>query len=156
MEFLTPEGVAEKDGKEKYLGSYPLYYSKAGVRITQVDARMGTFNNSTGAFTGYTWTTARGDGYYVDFAADNTASRSAYPAYKLIELLPATGKAMKSRATSAGDDCLYIAGDVFGSAGIFEGFKLNGMSGDKDKDFGYKISVDAINGNESATITISL
>ena len=156
VEFLTPEGVAKKDGEAPYLGTYPLYYSKAGVRITQVDARMGKWDSNSGKFAGYTWSTSRETGSYVSFAADNTASDSAYPAYKLIELLPADGKTMKARGGNAGDDCLYLEGDVFGANGVFEDFKLNGISGQKDKDFGFKISVDAIDGFDSATITISL
>ena len=155
IEYLTPEGVAVKDGQNRYLGTYPLYYSKAGIRITQVDARLGVFAND-GQFNGYTYSTsANASGTYVDFAADNTATRSAYSNYKLIELLPRTGKSMKYRTGSAGDDCLYIEGDTFGKGGVFEDFMLNGISGEKDKKFGFKIHVDKLNGNESATITIS-
>ena len=158
IEFLTPEGVAKKDGEQKYLNSYPQYYSKAGIRITQVDARMGQFSSGKeGAqFNGYTFaTTAPGNGVYVDFAADNTASRSAFANYKLIELLPATGKSMKYRSGNAANDCLYIEGDTFGKGGVFEDFKLNGIDGEKNKKFGFKIHIDKIDGNESATITIS-
>ena len=88
-------------------------------------------------------------------AASNTASDSCFRAYKQIEVLPATGVDMKTRTGSAGDDCLYYAGDAFGMNGKWENFKLNGISGQKDKEFGFKIEVKAIDGNNSATIVIS-
>ena len=155
IEFITPEGVAKKDGEQKYLGSYPLYYNKAGIRIIQVDARMGLWGSGQ-AFSGYTFSTTAPDAnHYVDFAADNTASRSCYPDYKLVELLPATGKSMKITKT-ANNDCLYVEGDTFGmKGGAWADFKLNSNDGSKSKEFGFKIKVEKINGNESATITIS-
>ena len=159
VEFLTPEGVAELDGKVQLLGSYPLYYSKAGVRILHVDGRLGVRSRGTSSyqFTGYTYATTPPDSTsYVSFAADNTGSDSCFPDYKLIEIMPATGKSMKSRGgANAGDDCLYQAGQVFGEGNIFPGFKFNGTDGTKNKEFGFKISIDAIDGNNSATITIS-
>ena len=162
VEFLTPEGVAKKDGEEKYLGSYPLYYSKAGVRITHVDARMGVFTYSSNkyVFAGYTGSTKTElDNSYVSTAASNTATDSAFPAYKEIELLPATGQTMKSlheKGDPASDDCLYIEGDSFGMNGKWENFKLNGTDGSQEKDFGFKIRVDKIKGNDYAQLTISL
>lgn len=159
VEFLTPEGVAEKDGKEKYLGSYPLYYSKAGVRITHVDARMGksVYNSQRKdwEFSGYTWGYGNvGTGESVHIAASNTASESSFPAYKEIELLPATGTYM-ARGGQANDDALYIEGDSFGMDGKFEDFKFNGIDGTQDKEFGFKIKIDKIVGNEYAQITVS-
>lgn len=158
IEFLTPEGVAKQDGEEQYLGSYPLYYSKAGIRITHVDSRMGLFTYSGGSyqFAGYTWSTSTSvDSSYVSIAADNTASNSCFSNYKIIEILPSDGKSIKAHNSRSSDSCLYYEGDVFGQDGIWEDFKLNGISGDQDKEFGFKISVDAIDGNNSATITIS-
>ena len=160
VEFLTPEGVAEQDGKAKYLGKYPLYYSKAGVRITHVDARMGlrTYSSGKWQFSGYTWTTTppEKNSSYISFAADNTASDSCFPDYKLIEVVPANGKTQKQRGGAAADDsCLYYQGDVFGTKGIHDKFMFNGIDGTKNVKFGFKISVDKIDGNESATITIS-
>ena len=158
IEFLTPEGVAELDGKVQLLGQYPLYYSIAGVRITQVDARMGVYSSGSGGyeFTGYTYATTPPDSRsYVTFAASNTASDSAYDKFKLIEVLPATGKTMKALAGRATDACLYQEGDVFGEGTIFPSFKMNDTNGGKTKEFGFKISIDQIVGNESATITIT-
>ena len=159
VEFLTPEGVAEQDGKTKLLGHYPLYYSKAGVRITLVDARLGKWvSTSSGIqFGGYTFMTKSDESNsYVSFAADNTASRSCYPKYKLIEVLPSNGKSMKYAGGNADDSFLYYEGQSFGANGIFENYMMHDNSGDFTKKFGFSISVDKINGNESATITIKV
>ena len=159
IEFITPEGVAKKDGEKKYLGYYPLYYNKAGVRITHVDARLGKFvyNSSQKGweFSGYTGNySGLADTEYVGLAASNTASDSAFPAYKEIELLPATGIYM-SKGGEANNDALYIEGDCFGYNGKFEDFKFNGIDGSQEKEFGFKIHIDKIEGNDSATITVS-
>lgn len=155
IEFLTPEGVAELDGKTRLLGHYPLYYSKAGIRITHVDSRLGQFTSA--GFSGYAWTTKPSDNQsYITIAADNTASRSCFKKFKLIEVLPATGKSMKTRTGNAGDDCLYQEGQTFGANGLFENYKLHDSAGEFTKDFGFTISIDKINGNESATITIKV
>ena len=159
IEFLTPEGVAKPDGDSAYLGYYPKYFSKAGIRITHVDARMGvrSYSGNAWQFTGYTWsTTAPSNQSYVYFAADNTATDSCFPAYKLIEIMPAKGGTQKQRGGAAADDTsLYYAGDVFGAKGVHSDFKFNGQDGTQNVKFGYKITVNAINGNESAKITIS-
>ena len=154
IEFLTPEGVAESDGKAPYVEGWSKYYGTAGIRILHIDSRMGSFSSSS--FLGYSWTTTRQDkSSYIDIAADNTASRSAFSAYKLAEIMPATGKYQRQRQRDADDSCLYKEGDSFGMNGIFEDFKFNSIDGTVTKEFGFKIHVDKINGNESATITIS-
>lgn len=157
IEFLTPEGVAKKDGEERYLGSYPLYFSKAGIRITHVDSRMAVFTSGTDSynFGGYTWATSTDlERSYVGVAASNTASDSAFPAYKQIEVLPRDGKSIKVH-NDLGNDWLYVEGDSFGQNGVWENFKLNGTDGTQEKEFGFKIHVDAIDGFNKATLTIS-
>ena len=158
IEFLTPEGVARQDGLAPYLGHYPQYYSNAGIRILHIDSRMGVFQQSGDdyAFVGYTWTTKTDlSKAYVGVAADNTKSRSCFPKYKLAEVLPADGKSIKAHNGRASNDCLYYEGQGFGENGVWENFKLNGLTGEKDKDFGFVIHVDKIDGNKSATLTIS-
>ena len=163
IEFLTPEGVAKADGEQRYLGHYPLYYNRAGIRILHIDSRLGLFQYSgTGDQAGYKFA-----GYtpgvkttlehaYVRVAADNTATRSCFPKYKIAEVVPSNGKSIKTFPGSQADaTCLYYEGASFGMNGVWEDFKLNGTTGEKDKEFGFKIHVDKIDGNNSATITIS-
>ena len=157
IEFLTPTGVAEKDSKDRYVGSMPLYFSKPGIRICQVDSRLGQFSRTNGDFLGYTEATKPSENTYsISIAADNTASRSCYKDYKLIEILPATGTSQRKRQRAADNSCLYQEGDVFGKGDVFKDFKLNGSKGEKDKKFGFKIKIDKIDTvNGTATITIS-
>ena len=162
IEFLTPEGVAEQDGKERYLGHYPLYYNKAGIRILHIDSRMGLYQYSGAGeqagykFAGYTWSTSTSlSQSYVSIAADNTKSRSCFPKYKLAEVLPSDGKSIKTKK-EASNDCLFVEGSTFGvEGGPWADFKLNGNDGEQNKEFGFKIKVDKIDGNNKATITIS-
>ena len=162
IEFLTPDGVAKQDGEERYLGHYPLYYNQPGIRILHIDSRMGLYqasgsgDNAGYKFVGYTWTTSTDlSQAYVRVAADNTKSKSCFPKYKLAEVLPSDGRSIKAHNSEADTECLYFEGDGFGENGVWENYKLNGISGEKDKDFGFKIHVDKINGKQSATITIS-
>ena len=162
IEFLTPEGVAKADGERNYLGNYPLYYNKAGIRITHIDSRMGVFQYSgAGAqagyhFVGYTPSVKTElEHAYVGVAADNTMTRSCYPAYKIAEVLASDGKSMKDHKSEADTNCLYFEGQSFGKKGVWSNFKMNGISGEKDRKFGFKITVNKIEGNSKATITIS-
>lgn len=163
VEFITPTGVAYKDGHERLRSGYPLYYSKAGVRITLVDARLGVRNyNSTSGnwtFAGFTSTTTRpGDQSSVSLACENTASESCFRKFKLLEVLPATGKSIakygKGPQNSGDDTVLYQEGDVFGTQGDWKNFKVHDNSGEWTIPFGYKISIDKIDGNNSCTITV--
>ena len=109
-------------------------------------------------FAGYTWSTSSAaDQTYVRVAADNTKSRSCFPKYKLAEIMPSNGKSIKAFAGSQADaSCLYYEGDSFGFKGQAWGdFKFNGSNGEANKTFGFKIRVNKIDGNKSATITIS-
>ena len=164
VEFLTPEGVAKADGEQKYLGHYPLYFNKPGIRILHIDSRPGLFQYSGSGdtagykFVGYTWATSTAaERSYVGVAADNTKSRSCFPKYKLAEIMPSDGKSIRiHNGQEAKTADLYFEGDTFGyKNGPWGEFKLNGNSGEANKTFGFKIRVNKIDGNKSATITIS-
>lgn len=158
IEFLTPEGVAEYDGTHAYGGNYPLYYNEAGIRVIHVDARLGlyTYNSSTQdwVFSGFTASTNKSDGTYISTACDNTASRSCYPSYKLLEILPSDGKSIKTKG-QATNACLFHEGDAFGENGVYENYMMHDVSGGRTVPLGFKFSIDKINGNDSAEITIT-
>ncbi|MCR5505438.1 MAG: hypothetical protein K6F07_00365 [Bacilli bacterium] len=160
IEFLTPEGVAYQDGVTRFKDGYPMYYSKAGIRVLHVDARLGSFNyvSSSGKwqFAGFTTSTnTAGDGNSVRTACDNTATDSCFPDYKLIEVLPSTGKSIKSYGAS-NDDLLYYQGSSFGVAGgAWENYQMHDSAGGKTVPLGFSFTVDKINGNESVELTIN-
>ena len=157
IEFLTPEGVAKMDGETQFQPGYPLYYSKAGIRVLHVDARLGSFdyNQSKGeyVFSGFTTSTNKsGDRNYVGTACSNTASDSCFPDFKLLELVPSNGKSMKAIKGAAKDEYLYFEGSKFGSDGIWENYMMHDSAGKSTVPLGFKFEVTKINGNESAEI----
>lgn len=156
IEFLTPTGVAVLDGIQKFAGSYPLYYNVAGIRITHVDARLGLWtydNQGNTSFAGYTIQTSTSvSNSTVDFAADNTANRSAFKNFKLLEVLPSNGKMIK-QVGSASSETLFQTGAIFGET-VWDNFKFNDRSGGKTVDFNFTIEIGEIVGNESAQIKI--
>lgn len=160
IEFLTPEGVAEYDGLNPFNGTYPLYYSKAGIRVIHVDARLGSFNYNNDKkewqFTGFTSSTnSSGSGHSVSTACSNTATDSCFSNYKLLEVLPRTGKSIKTIG-AASNDTLFVEGDTFGaSTGAWANYKMHDMAGGKTIDLGFSFEITKINGNESAEITIT-
>ena len=121
IEFLTPEGVAEYDGLNPFAGTYPLYYNQASIRVIHVDARLGSYNyNNTKKewqFSGFTTSTNRsGSDNYIGTACSNTATDSCFSNYKLLEILPRTGKSIKTYG-AASNETLFVEGDTFGVEG---------------------------------------
>lgn len=149
IEFITPEGVAKADGERPYTDGWALYYSNAGVRIWHVDARIGQFSSSTGAFQGYTVATSGSNGVYVDLATSNTTSEINNNSPLLTLLKPGYKLGgWKTRGVATNDD-LFYAGDSL------NGYKFFNDNGVQNVSVGYNISVVKINGNESAVIKLS-
>ena len=161
IEFLTNEGVGVVDAEHRLVSlgssSYPLWYSKIGIRVTLVDARLGVFNydSTSGSFkfAGYTINfNDNGNNSYVAFAHDNTKSRSAYPNYRFIELISRTGVATSKLGRDAGNDDLFVQGDKFSS--IWPKYMVNGVTGIKDVRFAFDFTVKTIDPvNKTATIS---
>lgn len=159
IEFLTPDGVAKYDGEHAYAGSYPLYYSQAGIRVTHVDARLGVFNYNTTRqeyqFTGFTVSTNKPSDGYVSTACSNTGSDSCFKNYKLIEILPRQGKSIKYYGAST-NEMLFQEGDKFGGDdGIWPNYMMHDKAGTYTEALGFKFEINKINGTESAEITFT-
>ena len=160
IEFLTPEGVAKMDGEKRFAGNYPLYYSEAGIRVIHVDARLGVFsyNQTTEdyTFSGFTSSTNKpGDRSYVSTACSNTANDSCFKDFKLLEILPSSGKSIKSIG-AASNACLYKEGATFGVAGgPWANYMMHDKAGGKTIPLGFSFEITKINGTESAEITIT-
>ena len=159
LEFITPTGVNEQEGKYAYTQGYPVFYSEPGIRITHVDARIGQFDYNSN-FKGYTIQTRPGaSGIYLRTAATNTGG-----------LVPDTKGS--SRATAFKDDRLItlvssdplrqtwqLRGsdhghniDLFQTGDSLSNYKFFGRSGVADTNFPFKITVGEIVGNEYASI----
>ena len=155
IEFLTPTGVAYSDSLDAYAGSYPIWFQHPGVRVTLVDARMGMFDYS-GKFQGFTGSPLASGGR-TRFACDNNDStRSCYPKYKLIEIIPANGTKAQNLAGNADDTCLYHEGDEFNTTNSktkWKDFKADGKGGDRDKTFKFGFTIKKLS-DKSCTIEI--
>ena len=145
IEYLTPTGVAYSDSLDAYAGSYPVWYSEPGVRVTLVDARIGRFSYG-GAFQGFTGSVSAGTGYYASFACDNNSiERSFDKRAKLIEIIPANGIPAKNLTNHRADNsCLYQEGAEFNmdtSTSVWKNFCVDDNAGTRTKQFvfGFKI-----------------
>lgn len=151
IEFLTPTGVCEADSKVSQNGFGEYWFQNAGIRITHVDGRLGRFAyDENNTFNGYTITTTRTNDYYVDFASDNSGSRCAfkYGDDRLISVVSSTGKKWKERGNaSVTVEDLWYAGDVLENHMFFN------RSGKQLDVLPYKITIEEVNGNESAKIS---
>lgn len=154
VEYLTPTGVAQYDTTRRYAGTYPQYYSEAGVRICLVDARPGQF--SGGKFQGFTSAISAGSGYYVSFACDNNSvDGSCFPNYKLIEVIPNGNRQARTLPKNefGSNNILYHQGDWFGSHGNFNNFPFHSTDGTWNSKkglgeaFGFELNIKRIDEN---------
>lgn len=139
LEYYMPKGLNEYDSKHQFAGAYPLVFQKPGVKVYHVDSRLAGFDvpqsniqlTTTGQFIEYVEDVSNRYSY-CDVAADNTASRSVVPEYRLIELLEPsgecsfTGRDEEGRNLYATDDSLFHVGDTFGYEGkAYADFRFN-------------------------------
>lgn len=171
LELVTPTGVAKADSEDAYAGSYPTWFSQAGIRATLVDARLGMFSyrsdTAKDAFQGFTGTVSGGDNYYVKFAYDNNdINRSANKNCKLVEIIPAREKLSngsiiesvpaKNLSGREKNEALYYEGDEFNttsSKSLWKNFKIDDNYGGRTTPFDYGFIVKSLS-NKSATIEI--
>ena len=151
IEYYTPTGLNESDSKNKYLGSYPLLFTKNGVKIYHVDSRIGELE--------YTYDVSYGDyvynysfddlvsktdyNTYFGIFASNTSSYSYKSSYKLLNLLSSNKDSINNyyySNTSASNKDLYDVNDEITS------FKFNNGS-----TLEFNIIIDDIS-SEGATI----
>lgn len=151
LELLTPTGLWKQDATEKYQNQF-LTYTKPGVRITHVDARLIKYNTKT-------FVSSSSDGN-VDLAYSNTPSRSYSEGTEtlrddLIAIIP------KNRNTDfqttnyvyATNESLFTTGDSF-SFDEYNQFFRNKKFHDGSS-FPYFISFENVS-NSGATITFTI
>lgn len=158
IQFDTPDGLAVMDGEHQYAGNYPLFYNEPGVRIFHVDSRIGIFAND-GTFQQYASEPYLGDAYvdayYIDFAHDNTLSRTVN-GYRLIQLITPKngGTANLSTVGSNPNEFLWKEGQVLNNWTMHTRDISEGSFGEYSHTLGYRISIDSIDA-EAKTCTIS-
>ena len=158
IEYYTPTGLNYADSHSKY-STRELLYSKNGIKVLHVDARLGKFvwntTNDNTTYKGFTtdlikYNSTTGLYTYSDIAANNTASRSSSER-KLVSLIDASVPLDSANRVKKGkyadNSFLFIQGTGFGYDGKYTTFKFN--SG-LDVDFGFV--VDSLESN-LATLT---
>ncbi len=171
VEFYTPSGLNQKDSDSLYAGNGLKGFTKKGIRIYHVDARMVARNNA-GEFV-YVDSVKKDANYIATYIAHSNSSAYNYvnPEYRLIQLLDATEKknfdtdndpssifADRRKKAKADDSSLFYEGNSF----TFDSYKSsfpnyyyhNSPLMNNGSTFSKKITIDSI-GDAEAKITIS-
>lgn len=174
VEFYTPTGLNKNDSDSALAGYYPKGFSKPGIKISHVDARMiditPTSNGaSTTGFKDVVTKTQINSGNskkYYDLGNANTPSQSfgveilSKNNVLLYHLLESSGVNTLKNGADATDSSLFTTktgSNTFNTTKFKNFFAFSTASKglfNSGKDFGYEIKVEAITA-ESATITIS-
>ncbi len=155
IEFYTPTGLNYQDSR---VGGYPgnnvRGFTVPGIKIYHVDARLGLFSSTSGAFLSYTDSAVGSASSYPFIAHSNSSEYSANEDYRLLHLLEAGGVNTFLDGEIADNDTLFRAGDEFNPTDFEDFFARSGGRFNDGSSIGYEITVDAI-GASSATITIT-
>ncbi len=150
IEFYTPTGLNAFDATYNYLNSYPKMFTKAGVKIYHIDARIGKviydYDYSDWVYDKYVYNYSKEDLYsnssstsYFSIFASNTGSYSYDEDYNLLRLISNyKGATYEYKDTYAQNRDLFSAGDKFSN------FKFN-----NGKSFDFSIEIDAISNGEA-------
>ena len=146
LQFDTGTGVATTDAQIAY-NSTGKYFNEPGVRMLHADARIGLLGPD-GSFLGYSKTYKVNAGYYADLAHDNTASRTVND-NDLLEVILPSGTPNNKAVDNAS---LWREGDTLND------FEMNTVlptsSFNEKFNLGFTITIEEINGSESALIKI--
>ena len=146
IQFDTGLGAATMDANTPY-ANMGKYFSAPGVRVLHADARIGLFSND-GTFLGYNRSYNVRDGYFADLAHDNTETRTQNGNDLLEVILPngaRNNKAVSNSSLFQAGDCLnnFEMNTDLPTSSFHEKYKL-----------GYSITVESIEGSQSALIKI--
>ncbi|MFA5421439.1 MAG: hypothetical protein WC344_01415 [Bacilli bacterium] len=160
LELYTPTGLNKLDSDSAYNnGAYPQGYTKAGVRLYHVDARLANIKYSEVAddwlFDRYVEpeTLPIYDYDYVATAHSNSPSRSADPEFRFIHMIQAGKRnTFKTGSTGKNGD-LFTTGKSFSMADYGAEFFKNGTSLNNGNTLGFSIQFVNVT-STSATIRI--
>lgn len=164
LEFYKPDGLNEKDSLAAYPGNEIQGFSKSGIRIFHVDARLATTADN-GKNYYYTETAVLTNSKYSTLAHSNSSGRNCLDnSYRLIQLMDATRKVnldtdyYKKLGTAyqymADNSSLFYVGDSFSYSSYSHSFPLSskGTMNDGSK-LDYKVTVKSIT-TDSAILTV--
>jgi M6 family metalloprotease-like protein len=155
FEYYTPTGLNEKDSQAAYPGNNVRGFTVPGVKIYHVDARLGKYANSTGAFGGYTDTLNVGFSNYTYIAHSNSIDYSQNENFKLLHLLEESGTNTFVDGELASNATLFRAGDTFNPATTHSGLFYNQGGRFNDNSLiGYSVSFSNLT-SQSVTLTVT-
>jgi len=155
FEFYTPTGLNQKDSAAAYPGNNLRGFTVPGVKIYHVDARLGKYSNSSGAFGGYTDTLNVGFSNYPYIAHSNSVDWSQNENFKLLHLLEESGTNTFIDGDVASNATLFRSGDVFNPATTHSGLFYNQGGRFNDNSLiGYSVSFSNVT-SQSATLTVT-
>ncbi len=146
IEYDTPTGLNKFDAENAYVNR-PNYFTKNGVRIFHIDARIIKFDGSGYQYLDKDTLNLEGD---LTIASSNTPSRS-YNNQHLIELITADNRSTY-RSKIANNNSLFKEGDIMDPA-LYTNFFTNSLMHDGSK-MEYKIKIDYMD-NDLCKIEIS-
>ncbi len=158
LELYTPTGLNYLDSKTQYAGRYPLAYSKSGVRLLHIDARLGIYNyqnsfisyGDPGAGPLYNDSTER----FFAMANSNTPSFSEDANHRLVHMIQAGGANTFDTGSSGTNTDLFKTGQSFSMSAYGSEFFKNGSKLNNGNNLGYTISFTSVS-SSSATIRIT-
>lgn len=151
-EFYTPTGLNESDAKAAYAGTFPKAFSKPGIRIYHVDARMCLYE---GGKKGYTDTLVKDEDTTTVLAHSNTASLSKTASVSLLQVIDNSGVKQNKVTTASTDEALFYKGDAFSFASYRSQFPYSSQMDDGGY-LPYSITVDSVSSYEAKLSVSSL
>lgn len=150
IEMYAPEGLNTKDSLAPYAKGFPQAFSRYGVRIYHVDARLCIYagNNKRD----YTDTLTTTGFFRSAIANSNTGVRSKDRRFKLLQLLDYSG--INQAETTAASTSASLWGDesVFTFASYQNEFPLAGTM-NNGQEFSYKITFEFLD-REGVTVSL--
>lgn len=135
VEFYTPTGLNELDATYQYSSKHPKMFTKPGIKIYHVDARLGKFKyqgdwKNDCYIRNFTYQDLINEtGYFNYFAifASNTPSRSFNRDFKLLNLISSRYSSSKYyyNRTYATNNDLFIRGDMVKKFNFNDGSTFN-------------------------------
>lgn len=145
IQLYTPTGLNEKDSKEENIG--PRTYSKPGISIYHVNARMMAFDED-GKSTDYVTTIT--DNQLVQIVETNSTNTQPFPLLNMIEK-GGEAKGLTSNTIFTDND-LFYSHDTFTLSSYENNFKDGKL--DSGLEFKVKVEIGTLN-NSFANIAIS-
>lgn len=166
VEYYTPEGLFELDSKASYLNSYPRFFSRSGLRIYHIDARLVTlhykngfiqtssylsqeeFSNGIPEYQPISDTEAK----WTTVGNSNANGISYFKGEPLIELVSADNEILYNRRKANNNSIYSSVGDVSFSKTYQNKYFKDGKFNDGSP-MNYEITINEIT-NEGINITI--